>query len=121
MGKHDITDKEKLFRTQIGQAATVQRETLGLEKASIPNRILCDLGLSLQTVQTHLKNYRYMGSAAVHIYVHDDLGQLDIISQTDPLQLYKCPEDLAAKAFDDLVNAMKQMYGRKRSKLRSGF
>lgn len=118
MAKHEFTDKEKLFRTQIGQAATVQRETVSEDKASGPNRVLCDLGLSLNPIS---KSLTYMGSAAVHIYWNATLEQVFFASQTQPLELYRCPELLASKAFDDLLGTMKEMFGHKRTKLRSGF
>lgn len=99
----------------------MQRETMGSEKASIPNRRLCDLGLSLNPFPDNPALATYRGSAAVHIYYNDVLQQLFFVSQTDPLVLYKCPEPLAAKGFDDLVGTMKQMYGKRRGRLRSGF
>lgn len=121
MGKEDISDKQKIFRDAIGQKATVQREQAGVEEAALINRQLADLGLRAQDMRTHLKNYRYLGSAAVHLYVHDALLQLDMISQAHPLVLYKCPEDLAAKGIEDLIREMKQAYGKTHGKLRSGF
>lgn len=118
MGKHEISDKEKIFRTQIGQAATVQRETMGEERAAIPNRKLCDLGLELNPLPNNLD---YRGSAAVHVYWNATLQQVFYVSQTQPLELYKCPEILATKAFDDLLGTLKTMYGKVRGRLRSGF
>lgn len=118
MAKHNFTDKEKLFNTQVGQAATVHRETMQADKAEAPNRKLCDLGLALNPVPASLT---YMGSAAVHIYQSEMLKQVFFVSQTQPLELYRCPELLASKAFDDLLGTMKQMFGHKRSRLRSGF
>lgn len=118
MGKIDISDKEKLFRTQIGQAVQVHRETMPADKAALPNRKLCDLGIEMNPVPEHL---RYMGSAAVHIYWNDTLQQVFFASQTQPLDLYNCPEILATKSFDDLLGTLKEMYGKKRPKLRSGF
>lgn len=110
------------FRTDIGINATVQRETMKSEDAAGPNRRLIDLGLSFQQgLIPHLEHYRYFGSAAVHIYFNETLRQLDFISQTKPLELYHCPQPLAAKSFDDLLGEMKQMYGQRRGKLRSGF
>jgi hypothetical protein len=64
---------------------------------------------------------KYFGSAAIHIFGHEELKQLFFVSQTQPLALYRCPEPLAAKGFDDLVQTMKEMYGHRRAKLRSGF
>lgn len=110
------------FRDSIGQKATVNREQVDAETAAQPNRLLVNLGLAIQQEPKHrLETYRYLGSAAVHIYAHDLLGQLDIVSQANPLVLYRCPEDLASKAMEDLIREMKAAYGRRHTKLRSGF
>jgi hypothetical protein len=114
----DISDREKIFRRDVGVASTVQRETISQDKAALPNRALCDLGLSLNPIPDNLA---YRGSAAVHIYWNATLQQVFYVSQTAPLELYKCPEPLAIKAFDDLLGVLKEMYGHKRPKLRSGF
>ena len=119
MGSNDFKNKphdEQTFLTEIGSKATVQRIVVPKEGAAKPNRALCDLGLECQPEHT-----TYMGSAAVHVYMNEILQQLFFVSQTDPLALYKCPEPLAAKAFDDLLGTMKQMYGHRRGRLRSGF
>lgn len=122
MGKIDISDKEKIFRDSIGQKATVQREEGSVEQSAGPNRMLCDLGLMIQQKPDfQLKTYKYLGSAAVHIYYNELVGQLDFVSQANPLAVYRCPEFIAAKAFEDLVREMKTVYGKKHGKLRSGF
>jgi hypothetical protein len=121
MGKHDISNKDKVFRDSIGQKATVHRETVGTEKAAIPNRMLCDLGLSMPEADPQLKNYKYMGSAAVHIYVNEIMNHMAFVSQANPLVLYRCPEDLASKAMEDLIREVKAAFGRKHGRLRSGF
>jgi hypothetical protein len=114
MGKTDVNSKDKIFLDSIGQKATVQRETVAMEQAATPNRMLCDLGLKIQQEpKFQLTNYRYLGSAAVHIYFNDTLGQLDFVSQANPLVLYRCPESLAAKAIDDLIREMKAAYGKR--------
>lgn len=115
----DISHDEKTFRTQIGTKASIDRRTVGAETAAAPNRHLAELGLACHPLpDTELK---YMGSAAVHVYWHEMLRQIFFVSQTQPLELYKCPEPLASKAFDDLLQTMKVMYGHKRGRLRSGF
>ncbi len=96
----------------------MHRETMQADKAAAPNRKLCDLGLEMNPVPASLT---YKGSAAVHIYQSELLEQIFFISQTQPLDLYRCNERVAAKAFDDLLGAMKEMFGHKRPKLRSGF
>lgn len=122
MGQHDISDKEKTFRTQFGQSASVNRETVSAENAAKANRQLIDLGLHIQTLDNFPKaEHTYLGSAAVHVYWNETLKVVFFASQTQPLDLYRCPEPLAAKAFDDLLRTMKTMYGHRVGKLRSGF
>ena len=122
MGKADVTDKEKIFRDSIGQKATVQREKHEGETATMPNQHLIDLGLEVQRVpEFKLEHYRYLGSAAVHVFQSAVLGQIDIVSQAGPLVTFGCPEDLAAKAAEDLIREMKERYGKRTGKLRSGF
>ena len=118
MGKIHVKPKEQTFRTQIGQKATVSREQVSNEQVTKANAQLDELGTSLNPVPTSLK---YMGSAAVHIYWNETFEQVFFISQVAPLEHNKCPEILAAKSFDDLVGTMKELYGKKRSLLRSGF
>jgi hypothetical protein len=121
MAKVPKSNSDKIFLDQIGQKATVERELAGPTESEAPNRKLFELGTDLKDIRHHLKNYRYMGSAAVHIYYNETLKQLDFISQTAPLEMQGCPEILAGKAFDDLLEAMRSMYGHKRRRLRSGF
>lgn len=121
MGKSDISHKDLIFRDGIGQKATVHRETMSMEKASVPNRMLKDLAAEVQKSDDKLKHYDYLGSACVHIFYNHILEHIAFASQTEPLVDQLCPEILASKAFDDLLGTMKAMYGHKRGKLRSGF
>lgn len=117
----DEHEKAK-FKTEIGINATIKRGLANHEISAKPNRMLVDLGLHfLDQPEFQLKGYTYKGSAAVHVFAHDLLNQLDFVSQTDSLLLYKCPENLAARGFDDLLGTLKAMYGHRRPKLRSGF
>ncbi len=121
MGRNDISDKQKIFRDSIGQKATVEREQIGELDSSPMNRKLCDLGLEAQKVRNDLQHYQYMGSAAVHVYVNPVLGHLALVSQANPLVLYRCSEEVAAKAIEDLAREMKAAYNKRTGKLRSGF
>lgn len=122
MGKHDLTNQQKTFRDSIGQKATVQRSEADAAESEAPNRLLAQLGQAIQEEpKFKLKGYTYKGSAAVHIFVHETLGQMDLVSQTGGLVAFGCPEDIAAKSFDDLLRSMKATYGRGHGKLRSGF
>lgn len=114
--------KNQTFKTDMGINATVQRAQANPEVAAKPNRMLVDLGQAFQEIEEFkLKGYTYFGSAAVHIYAHELLNQLDFVSQTQALELFRCPQPLASRAFDDLLGTMKLMYGGRRPKLRSGF
>ncbi len=115
----DKPHNEQTFLTDVGVRATVERRTVGREAATLPNKALADLGLACHPSPD--TDTKYMGSAAVHVYWHEGLRQVFFVSQTQPLELYQCPQPLAAKAFDDLVQTMKVMYGHKRGRLRSGF
>lgn len=115
-------NEDKRFRTDIGINATIRRGLVNEDLSAVPNRRLIDLGQSFAEVEAlQLKGYEYKGSAAVHVFTHELLNQIDFVSQTQGLLLYKCPQNLAARAFDDLLGTMKAMYGHKRPKLRSGF
>lgn len=114
--------KKQKFKTDIGINATVQRAQANPEISAKPNRMLIDLGQSFSEIeQFKLKGYDYRGSVAVHIYTHELLNQIDFISQTYPLDLYRCPEVLAKKSIDDLIKTVQVLYGHKRSVVRSGF
>lgn len=121
MGKIEKTDKEKIFADSIGQKATVHREDIGGDAAERHTRGLLALGEETQAADDQLKHYEYMGSAAVHIYVNKTLGHMGIITNAQPLIIKDCPEMIAIKAFDDLLRKMKETYGKKHGKLRSGF
>lgn len=114
--------KKQTFKTNMGIDATIQHSKMGAEKASIPNRQLCDLGLSFVEIVPHLAGYQYMGSAAVHVFLHAGvLEQLDFISQCDAFDLYKCPMQLANRGIQHLDKTCKELYTGKRSRVRSGW
>lgn len=112
----DINDfMTKKFNTDVGVQATVQRETAQNEQATKANKQLRELGAKLNPIP----GLKYAGSAAVHAYYSEILGQIFFISQTDTLQ--DCPELIAAKSFEDLRGSMMEFYSRKRQVKRSGF
>lgn len=122
MGKTDLTHDQMIFRDQIGQKATVQRETMSEDASFRCTKELVRLGLTVQQEpEFKLKGFDYRGSAAVHIYTNDTLGLIQFVPQVQSFHAAKCPQDLAAKAIDDLVRALKESYGHKVKGLRSGF
>lgn len=103
------------FNTELGQGATVKRTE---EKGELPQRMasmLCAIGEELNPLP---KNLKYLGSAAVHIYQSEMLGQLFFASQCP---LGDTPELVASAAMTDLKGAMMEQYGRARKTKRSGF
>lgn len=122
MGKEEISDKEKIFRDSIGQKATVERETMSTEASFRCAQKLVGLGLFVQQEpEFKIKNFDYRGSAAIHIYTHEQLSLIQFVPQVQPLLAAKCPQELAAKGIDDLVRALKEAYGHRAGRLRSGF
>ena len=127
MGKVDITHQQLIFRDSIGQKATVSRERATREASEHLDRMLIDIGHRIVALGTefkvyqHLSRYEYLGSAAVHVFYQPTLKQLDLLTQASPLTLYRCPEEVAAKAVEDLIREVKSVYGKRHSKLRSGF
>lgn len=118
-----ISHREKTFRTDVGVRATVQHLEMKADDANPINRRLMELGVAAQHSEQApaLKDMTYLGSAAVHVYKSEVLGQLFFISQTDPLIVMRCPEMVASAAFNHLLATMKKTYGHKRPRLRSGF
>lgn len=108
---------EQKFKTDIGQKATVKREDIKNELATRTNAQLRDIGTVLNPIDQD--TLKYMGSAAIHVYQSEMLGQLFFAAQTDTLQ--DMPETLAATAITELKGAMQTFYGRVRRTLRSGF
>lgn len=121
MGKHDITDKQKIFKDQIGQKATVDRVNLGHDKTEKVNRMLCDLGLAVVELDPALQHYTYFGSAAVHIYATQVVNSQIYLPQVYPLALYKCPMSMANAALQELDRKTREVYGMTKGHLRSGF
>lgn len=112
--------KDTTFNTKLGTEAVVKRETLSAEGFQRANEILARVGAELlHPVPAATESVTYMGSAAVHIYQSEKLGQLFFVCQLDTLE--GCPEVLASKAMSDLRGGVMERYGRKRQVLRSGF
>ena len=116
-------DKKDFFKTDTGKfygevahKATVEREETTNEKSARAGKALRQIGDDLNFSTEHAK---YMGSAAVHIYASEVLGQGFFISQVSTLD--ECPEPLASTAMSDLQKEAMKFYGRTPGKKRSGF
>jgi hypothetical protein len=117
----DISDKEKIFRDQIGQKATVERHDIPKEKTERLNRMLCDLGLAMVEVDPVLKHFSYQGSAAIHVFTSEILASQIYLPQVQPFALYRCPQPVANAAIQELDRKARELYGFKKGKLRSGW
>lgn len=121
MGTVSLTHEQMIFRDSIGQKAVVHREDMNQQNSQLVTTLISECGLKIQDLDPSLQHYKYKGGAAVHIFANELMNSLVIASHVQPLLLYRCPEDLAARSFDDLLRKMKQAYGKTQSKLRSGF
>lgn len=109
-----MSDSKKVA-TDFGINAKVERTKDQSELAQRANLYLRQIGEDIVPV----KGLLYKGSAAIHIYQSEILGQVFFVSQTATLQ--DCPEVTASKAFDALRSDMQASYGRRRQTKRSGF
>jgi hypothetical protein len=107
------------MRDQIGIACDVERDKEGGDVMKRANRALNDIGDFVHQAVPEIQQLDYVGSAAVHIYLAPTLGQVVYVSQTQPL--LDCHERLAGPAFTDLQKSMMAHFGRKTTKIRSGF
>jgi hypothetical protein len=107
------------MRDQIGIFCDVERDKKGGDAIKRANRALNDIGDFIHEEVPQVKELEYLGSAAVHIFLARGMQQVVYISQTQPLG--ETPERVAGPAFTDLQKSMMDYYGRKTTKIRSGF
>jgi len=113
----DLNDKQAAqFNTEIGQKASINRETDKSEVALYANRKLRELGDEINPLPESL---RYLGSTAIHIYQTEMLKEIFFVSQTETMQ--DVHELTASKAFETLRSDLEVTYGRARRVRRSGF
>ena len=111
-------DDQKM-RNQIGLTVDVERETVRNDAVDRANRALCDIGDYIHANEPKIKELTYCGSAAVHIYLAPTLGEIIYITQTSPLR--ETEERVAGPAFTQLQKDMMKYYGKKQTRIRSGF
>lgn len=121
MGKIEKTNKEKIFLDSIGQKATVHREEFSGDVTLRHTQALMELGEFARNIDPALQHYEYAGSAVVHVFLSRTIESVNYVSSAQPLVIMNCPEPVASKAFDDLLRKMKETYGKRSSRLRSGF
>ena len=108
----------KKFLNEVGHHAVVSRSSVATERTAQLREVLSGIAEDLLEVGAVPKGMTYLGSAAVHIYKAEALGEVAYFSQ---LSLDKCPEEIAGPAVSDLRGAMLVAYGHGRQKKRSGF
>ena len=109
----DTSDHRKLLHeTEMGQRIRVDRDgnvTSDLSREAHHN--LLTIGQFLKENDHAIKHCDYVGSAAVHIYQSEILGEIFFFTQTSTL--CGTNEMTASNAWTELGNRMKQYYGRK--------
>jgi len=110
-------EQSKKFHQSLNRDATITRETNKGEGVKRANSQLNDIGEGLNPHPG--TDFKYQGSAAVHIYWNETLQQLTLISQVNTLK--DTNELVAQAAFKDLTGAAIAFYGKRRPKMRSGF
>lgn len=106
-------------RDGVGIFANVARDKEQTEASTRANRALNDIGDFIHKNAEGLSGLEYQGSAAVHIFLAPALGEMVFVTQVQPL--LQTPERIAGPAFTQLQKDMMKAYGRKTTKLRSGF
>jgi len=115
-----------LHDTEIGQRVTVVREEAKGELVKDAAETLKSIGRALQANDDGAKALKYMGSAAVHIYVSelltDEKGKHRAMFFTQVSTLENTNEMIASDAIMQLTkDAASKHYGRKMWVKRSGF
>ena len=109
----DLTDHKKiLHETEMGQRVSVDRDgnvTRALSDEA--HRNLLTIGQFLKENDPGIRHCEYVGSAAVHIYQSEMLGEVFFFTQTSTL--CGAHEMTASNAWTELGNRMKQYFGRK--------
>lgn len=120
MANEKLTHEEQLHQTEMGQRIKVERaDRTNSEIIDSAGEALRSIGRALGASDPAAKHCRYMGSAAVHIYQSEMLGQVMFFSQASTLG--DCPEPTASDSVTDLRKSMQRHYGRNPGKKRSGW
>jgi len=109
----DASDHKKLLHeTEMGQRIRVDRDgNVVSELSKEAHRNLLTIGQFLKENDHGIKHCDYIGSAAVHVYQSEILGEIFFFTQTSTL--CGMNEMTASNAMTELMNRMKQYYGRK--------
>lgn len=114
-------EQEKLLAdTEFGQKAQVSRHRIANGVSQKANKELREIGQELiRPINEGHNTWQYKGSASVHVYQSEMLGEVVFLHQTDTMQ--DVPEITASKAFSSLKSDLQYMYSGKRQVKRSGF
>lgn len=118
--------EQQLHDTEIGQRVSVVREEAKGELINDAAETLKSIGRALHLHDDGAKALKYVGSAAVHIYVSevltDEKGKQRAMFFTQVSTLEKTNEMIASDACTQLAkDAASKHYGRKMMVKRSGF
>jgi len=112
------TYDEITYNDQVGQKATVERQSYSGEGAEYHIQNLKRIGQEIQQAEPKLKDFNHVGSIAVHYYVTPVLKHMTFVSQTG---LIDVSELICQSGITDLRNACLSFYGRNQQRKRSGF
>ena len=109
-----------LADTEYGQKARVQRHDIQNFVTERANRELRQIGEAIiKPINEGHGTWKYKGSASVHVYQSEVLGEVIFLEQVNTMQ--DVPEVTASKAFSNLKQSLIEMYQGSRQKKRSGF
>lgn len=97
----------------------VQRSAEKNELSGKMNEDLAKIGEEVGAKEYN--GYKYVGSAAVHIYYNETFGHMGLCCQADGLIAHKCPELVAQAGMTDLMGTVMEKYGHRRPKNRNNF
>lgn len=103
--------EEKALLKSLRQDVIVQHNDISNDLVTEANAVLRELGTEIRSGDSVLRQAKYLGSAAVHIYETENLGMQLFVSQVETLG--KTPEAIASAAFSNLQNQMMMKFGRK--------
>ncbi len=105
------------YATEMGQKAVVERHELQNDLTDEFKGLLQELGQGIQQTQTATRELKYLGSAAVHVYVAEVTGTQFFLTQN---ALGACSELIASEAMKEMKASLMNYFGQRRQLRRSG-
>lgn len=106
------------FVKDLGQKARVERTELRTEHTAQLREVLRDIGRDFERCGEVPKGMHYAGSLSVHVFTSEILRTAIFVNLTAQDGL---TPDLADAAMRELNNGVRESFGLRRQKLRSGF